>query len=147
MTELLTDDFFMKEALRESRLAAEEDEVPIGAVVVCNGRIIARAHNMVERLKDVTAHAEMLAITAAANYIGGKYFQECTLYVTVEPCPMCAAALRWAQLGKLVYAAADPKLGYTIFSDKLLHPRTQVIKGIGEKEASEMMKMFFRAKR
>ena len=121
---------YMRDALREAQSALEEGEVPIGAVVVCNGRIIARGHNLTETLNDVTAHAEMQAVTAAASWLGGKYLNDCTLYVTVEPCPMCAAALNWAQVGRIVYGAADPRRGYTLFTPPLLHPRTQVTAGI-----------------
>lgn len=142
-----SDEYFMGEALKEARLAASEDEVPVGAVVVCNGKIVARAHNMTERLNDVTAHAEMLAITAAENYLGAKYLNDCTIYVTVEPCPMCAAALGWAQIGKLVYGASDPKLGYTLVQGRLLHPKTQVVSGLRAGECSELMTGFFKLKR
>ena len=124
------DEFYMQQALREARAAEAEGEVPIGAVVVLGDSVIARAHNQTERLGDATAHAEMLAFTAAAEHLGGKYLQECTLYVTVEPCPMCAAATAWAQLGRLVYGAADPRRGYTLFSPSLLHPKTQVSSGV-----------------
>ena len=120
---------YMREALKEARRAEAEGEIPIGAVVVCEGRIIARAHNQTETLHDPTAHAEMLAMTAATSYIGGKYLPECTLYVTVEPCPMCAAAMAWTQVGAVVYGADDPKRGYTLFSPSLLHPRTKVCSG------------------
>jgi tRNA(adenine34) deaminase len=137
----------MREALREARAAAAEREVPIGGVVVCGGRIIARAHNLTERLTDVTAHAEIQLIGMAADYLGGKYLNDCTLYVTVEPCPMCAAALAWAQLGRLVYAAPDPKRGYTLFSPSLLHPRTEVTAGPLAPEASALMTEFFKSQR
>ena len=138
---------YMKQALAEAKAAAAEGEVPIGAVAVCNGRIIARGHNMTERLNDATAHAEMIAITAATEALGGKYLQDCTLYVTVEPCPMCAAATYWAQLGRLVYGAPDPRRGYTLFSPSLLHPRTQVTKGVMEEECSALVLQFFKNKR
>ena len=141
------DIIFMKQALAEAKAAAAEGEVPIGAVVACNGRVIARGHNMTERLNDSTAHAEMIAITAATEAIGGKYLQDCTLYVTVEPCPMCAAATSWAQLGRLVYGAPDPRRGYTLFSPSLLHPRTQVTSGILEDDCSALMLEFFKNKR
>jgi len=128
-----TDDVrYMKMALDEASLAFEQGEVPVGAVVVCRGRVIARAHNLTETLTDVTAHAEMQAITAAANYLGGKYLSECTLYVTVEPCIMCAGALGWAQLGRLVYGAPDDKRGYQRFAPQALHPRTSVTTGVME---------------
>ena len=141
------DIIFMKQALAEAKAADAEGEVPIGAVVACNGRVIARGHNMTERLNDSTAHAEMIAITAATEAIGGKYLQDCTLYVTVEPCPMCAAATSWAQLGRLVYGAPDPRRGYTLFSPSLLHPRTQVTSGILEDDCSALMLEFFKNKR
>ena len=143
----LTDEQAMWEALREARAAAAEGEVPIGGVVVCGGRIIARAHNYTERLTDVTAHAEMQLIGMAADYLGGKYLNDCTLYVTVEPCPMCAAALAWAQLGRLVYGAADPKRGYTLFTPSLLHPRTEVTAGLLAPDASALMTEFFKKQR
>ena len=137
----------MREALREAQAAADEREVPIGGVVVCGGRIIARAHNYTERLNDVTAHAEMQIIGMAADFLGGKYLNDCTLYVTVEPCPMCAAALAWAQLGRLVYGAADPKRGYTLFSPSLLHPRTEVTAGVLAPDCSALITDFFKNQR
>lgn len=137
----------MSEALKEAVCAAEEDEVPIGAVVVCNGRIIARGHNMTERLHDPSAHAEMIAITAATEALGGKYLDSCTIYVTVEPCPMCAGAMNWAQLGALVYGADDPKRGYTRFSPSLLHPKTRITRGIMAGECGGMVSDFFKKKR
>ena len=137
----------MRKALAEAEQAAAEDEVPIGAVVVCNNRIIARTHNLTETLHDVTAHAEMQAITAAANALGGKYLNDCTLYVTVEPCPMCAGALAWSQIGRIVYGAADTKRGYRLVAPKVMHPKTQVISGVMEEECSAIMKEFFQAKR
>lgn len=143
----MNDELYMQEALREARAAAAEREVPIGGVVVCGGRIIARAHNLTERLTDVTAHAEIQLIGMAAEYLGGKYLNDCTLYVTVEPCPMCAAALAWAQLGRLVYAAPDPKRGYTLFSPSLLHPRTEVTAGPLASEAATLMTEFFKRQR
>ena len=138
---------YMQEALREARAAGAEDEVPIGAVVVCRGRIIARGHNMTERLHDPTAHAEMIALTAATEALGGKYLDACTLYVTVEPCPMCAAALCWAQLGRLVYGAPDPRRGYSLFSPSLLHPRTEVVSGLLSEECGTLVKDYFKSKR
>lgn len=138
---------FMQEALREARDAASEGEIPIGAVVVSRGRIIAKGHNMTERLHDATAHAEMIAITAATEAIGGKYLEDCTLYVTVEPCPMCAAAMNWSQLGRLVYGAPDPKRGYTLFSPSLLHPKTKVEQGILADDCSTLVSGFFKARR
>lgn len=141
------DNRFMLEALKEARMAAEEDEVPIGAVITCNGQIIARGHNMTEMLNDPTAHAEMLSLTAATNAIGGKYLTGCTIYVTVEPCPMCAAALAWAQVSRIVYGAPDPKRGYTRFSPSLLHPKTEVTSGVLADVCGELVSDFFRNKR
>lgn len=147
MLYVFSDEYFMNEALKEARKAFEAGEVPVGAVVVCQNRIIARAHNLTERLNDVTAHAEMQAITAAANHLGGKYLEDCTLYVTLEPCAMCAGALAWAQLNKLVYGASDEKRGYTLYSDRLLHPRTETGQGVGAEESTALLKEFFRRKR
>lgn len=138
---------YMEAAIREAENAAAEDEVPVGAVVVCRGRIIAKGHNMTERLCDPTAHAEMIALTSATSALGGKYLDECTLYVTVEPCLMCAAALAWAQLGRLVYGASDPKRGFSLFSPGLLHPRTEVITGVRADECSAIMSGYFAKKR
>ena len=138
---------YMKEALREARMAAVEDEVPIGAVVVCRGRIIGKGHNMTERLNDPTAHAEMIAITAATEAMGGKYLNDCTLYVTVEPCPMCAGALAWSQVGRVVYGASDPKRGFSLFSPSLMHPKTEITSGILEEECGALVSDFFRNKR
>jgi tRNA(adenine34) deaminase len=140
-------EWFMREALREALAALDDHEVPIGAVVAVDNRIIARAHNLTERLRDPTAHAEMQAITMAAAYLGGKYLDMCTLYVTIEPCPMCAAALGWAQLKRLVYGAPDPKRGYSLFSPSLLHPKTEVISGPLKEECSAIVTDFFRDKR
>ena len=137
----------MREALNEAKAALKEDEIPIGAVVVSNGRIIGRGHNLTETLHDVTAHAEMQAITAAEEYLGGKYLNPCTLYVTIEPCVMCAGAIGWSHLGRLVYGAADEKRGYTRYAPDALHPKTVVIRGVLEEEAAEMMKEFFKGKR
>jgi tRNA(adenine34) deaminase len=137
----------MRLALEQAVLAFRKDEVPVGAIVVCKGKIIARAFNLTETLNDPTAHAEMQAITAACNALGGKYLDECTLYVTVEPCPMCAGALAWAQLGRLVYGADDLKRGYSLLPGNILHPRTEVTKGILSEEASALMKDFFAGKR
>lgn len=137
----------MAEALKEAQTAFEEGEVPIGAVVVCKGRIIARGHNMTERLHDPTAHAEMIALTSATEALGGKYLSGCTLYVTVEPCPMCAAALNWAQISRIVWGAPDPKRGYTLFSPSLLHPKTEVSSGILQEECSRPVVDFFKNKR
>jgi len=142
-----SDEYYMREALREARAAAREDEVPIGAVVVSGDRVIARAHNQTELLHDVTAHAEMLAFTAASEYLGGKYLNDCTLYVTVEPCPMCAGAAGWTQVGRIVYGASDPKRGYTLLSGPLLHPKTEVTGGVLADECEQLMKEFFKNKR
>ncbi len=141
------DEKFMKDALREAVAAAAEDEVPIGAVIVCCGRIIGKGHNMTERLNDPTAHAEMIAITAATEAIGGKYLNDCTLYVTVEPCPMCAGALAWSQIGRVVYGASDPKRGFSQFSPSLMHPKTAVVSGVLEDECGSLVSNFFRNKR
>lgn len=138
---------YMKMALEEAAAAASEDEVPVGAVIVSRGRIVGKGHNMTERLNDPTAHAEMIAITAATEALGGKYLNDCELYVTVEPCPMCAAALNWAQIGKIVYGAGDPKRGFTLFSPSLLHPKTIVRSGIMEEECSTLMTEYFKNKR
>ncbi|MBR6247270.1 MAG: nucleoside deaminase [Bacteroidales bacterium] len=138
---------YMAEALREAQDAMAEGEIPIGAVVVCRGLIIGRGHNMTERLHDPTAHAEMIAITAATEALGGKYLNDCTLYVTVEPCPMCAGALNWAQIGRIVYGALDPKRGCSLFSPSLLHPRTEVTAGILASDCSSLMLNFFKDKR
>lgn len=138
---------YMREALREAGYAAAEDEVPIGAVIVCHGRIIGKGHNMTEKLNDPTAHAEMIAITAATEAMGGKYLNDCTLYVTVEPCPMCAGALAWAQIGRVVYGASDPKRGFSQFSPSLMHPKTEVVSGVLAQECGDMVTEFFRNKR
>ena len=135
---------FMMLALEQAKISASEDEVPIGAVVVCKGRIIARAHNLTEMLNDVTAHAEMQAITAAANNIGGKYLNDCTLYVTVEPCPMCAGAIGWSQLGRLVWGADDLKRGFTRIAPEALHPKTEVIKGVMADKCAQIIQEFFK---
>ncbi|MGZ3921102.1 MAG: nucleoside deaminase [Bacteroidia bacterium] len=144
---LYTDDFFMNEALKEALKANEDDEVPVGAVIVAGNKIIARAHNLTERLTDATAHAEMQAITAAANAIGGKYLMDCTLYVTLEPCVMCAGAICWSQVGKIVYGAADTKRGFTLVGKNLLHPKTEVIGGVMATESEVLLKEFFAKKR
>ena len=134
-------------ALAQASEAASEDEVPIGAVIVCRGRIIGKGHNMTESLKDPTAHAEMIALTSATQAMGGKYLNDCTLYVTVEPCPMCAAALCWAQIGRIVYGAADPKRGYSLFTPSLLHPKTEVTSGVLGDECSKIVTDYFKSKR
>lgn len=144
---MLDDNYFMKQALAEARKASEEGEIPVGAVVVCRERIIARAHNLTEKLTDVTAHAEMQAITAAANVLGGKYLPECTLYVTVEPCVMCAGAIAWAQLGRLVFGASDEKRGYRRYAPQALHPKTEVTDGVLAEECAGLMKSFFISRR
>lgn len=142
-----TDEQFMRRALDEAHQALNKGEIPIGAVVVCRGHIIARAHNLTETLCDVTAHAEMQAITMAANELGGKYLTDCTLYVTVEPCPMCAGAIGWAQLPRIVYGAPDEKRGYHKFAPNVLHPKANVTGGILEEECRQLMQYFFRSKR
>lgn len=140
----VSDEFFMRSALEEAKIALSKGEVPIGAVIVSGGRIIARGHNLVETLGDATAHAEMQAITSATSTLNSKYLNECTLYVTVEPCPMCAGALAWSQIGAIVYAAADPKRGYSTISNRLLHPKTKVTAGVLENECSEIITTFFK---
>lgn len=140
------DKYFMRKALQEAEIAFEKNEVPIGAVVVCNDKIIARAHNLTETLNDVTAHAEMQAFTAAADYLGGKYLHKCTLYVTLEPCQMCAGASYWTQIGKIVYGASEEKRGFKALNTKL-HPKTKVVKGVLEQECSLLLKKFFIEKR
>lgn len=145
--ELYSDDYFMNEALKEARKAFDADEVPVGAVIVADKKIIARAHNFTERLIDVTAHAEMQAITAAANAIGGKYLNDCTLYVTLEPCLMCAGALHWSHITKIIYGASDEKKGFSKINQTILHPKTTVIKGVLENECSKILKDFFQSKR
>lgn len=142
----MTDIYYMQQALKEARYAFDEGEIPIGAVVVCNDSIIARAHNLTERLKDVTAHAEIMAITSAANYLGGKYLTDCTLYVTLEPCVMCAGALSWAQIGRIVFGAADEKRGFSRI-DGILHPKTDVVGGVMSGECKELIQNFFAVKR
>ena len=144
---MLDDHYFMRQALQEAQQAFEKDEVPIGAVVVCQQRIIARAHNLTEALNDVTAHAEMQAITAAANVMGGKYLKDCILFVTVEPCPMCAGALGWAQISRVVYGASDAKRGYSLFDPNLLHPKTTVTSGVMEEACAKLMRIFFERRR
>lgn len=138
---------YMKKALAEAEQAEREGEIPIGAVVVCRGRVLARTHNLTETLHDVTAHAEMQAITAAANALGGKYLNDCTLYVTVEPCPMCAGALGWSQIARVVYGAKDEKRGYRQYAPRALHPKTTVTEGVMEEECRDIMQQFFKKKR
>ena len=144
---LVSDEYFMKEALKEALKAKELDEVPIGAVIVFKNSIIARGHNLSEKLNDVTAHAEMQAFTSASNYIGGKYLQQCTLYVTLEPCVMCAGAAFWTQVGRVVYGAKDEKRGYSTYNPLILHPKTKITSGILEEECSSLIKGFFKQKR
>jgi tRNA(adenine34) deaminase len=141
------DEYFMREALKEAEKAYQKDEVPVGAIIVWKNKIIARSHNLTEQLNDVTAHAEMQAITAATNYIGGKYLKECTIYVTLEPCPMCAGAIAWAQLDELVFGAYDLKRGYSLFSETILHPKTKVKKAVLADECKDIIQKFFSEKR
>lgn len=143
----MTDEDYMRQALSQARMAFDKDEVPVGAVVVCRDRIIARTHNLTELLNDVTAHAEMQAITAASESLGGKYLDTCTIYVTVEPCTMCAGAIGWAQTGRLVYGASDPKRGFSSYAPQALHPKTTVTAGVLEEECAKIMKDFFKKKR
>lgn len=141
-----TDEYFMKKALQEAEIAFEKDEIPVGAIIVIDNKVIARGHNLTEMLVDVTAHAEMQAITAAANFLGGKYLTGCTLYVTLEPCQMCAGALYWSQISKIVFGASDEHRGFEKMGTQL-HPKTTVVRGVLANEASEMMKRFFKEKR
>ncbi len=143
----MDDVYYMKQALMEAQKAADRGEIPVGAVVVCKDRIIARAHNLTETLTDVTAHAEMQAITAAASTLGGKYLNECSLYVTIEPCVMCAGAIGWAQMGRLVFGAEDEKRGFMRYAPEALHPKTVVMQGVLEEECARLMKAFFATKR
>ncbi len=143
----MNDEYFMKQALIEAQKAFDKDEVPVGAVIAAGPAVIARSHNLTEMLTDVTAHAEMQCITSAANYLGGKYLNECTLYVTLEPCVMCAGALKWAQIGRVVYGASDEKYGFHTVNTGLLHPKTQVVGGLLENECSQLLKSFFAKKR
>ena len=147
MIEPFNDEYFMKKAFAEAVQAFDEGEIPVGAVVVSKGKIIARAHNLTETLNDVTAHAEMQAITAAANLLGGKYLNDCTLYVTLEPCIMCAGALGWSQIGKIVYGASDEKRGFKKLAAKALHPKTEIVSGIFETECAELLQEFFQKRR
>ncbi len=147
MIKVYDDEFFMRQAIREAEQAFKVDEIPVGAVITCGDRIVGKGHNLTERLNDVTAHAEIQAITAAAENIGGKYLRDCTLYVTVEPCVMCAGALAWSQIGKIVFGAFDEKAGYRRIGARVLHPKTQVIGGVLEAECSDLMIAFFKRKR
>lgn len=144
MLSVYSDERFMKEALKEAEKAFEEGEIPVGAVVVCRNRIIARAYNQTEKLNDVTAHAEMIALTSAANYIGGKYLHDCKLYVTLEPCVMCAGALYWSQIDELIFGATDPKRGYKRIDEQLIHPKTTYKSGVCEEECADLLNTFFR---
>jgi len=146
MLSLYNDEYFMAEALKEAQIAFEKDEVPVGAVIVCDNTIIARAHNLTEQLNDVTAHAEMQAFTAAANWLGGKYLNDCTLFVTLEPCPMCAGAAFWTHIGRVVYGASDAKRGYST-KGEMLHPSTKVTSGIMKEKCEELINLFFTSKR
>ena len=141
------DERYMREALKEAKTALEAGEIPVGAIVVCRDRIVARAHNLTETLHDVTAHAEMQAITAAAETLGGKYLQDCTLYVTLEPCAMCAGALGWSQVSRIVYGASDPRRGYQLYAPRVLHPKTQVTDGLLADECLKLVTDFFKSKR
>lgn len=143
MLSVYSDERFMQEAYKQAEMAFEQGEVPVGAVVVCQNKVIAKAHNQTERLTDVTAHAEMVAITAAANHLGAKYLQDCTLYVTLEPCTMCAGGLYWAQMGKIIYAVADPKRGFQRLQENILHPKTKVVTGVLETECQALLNAFF----
>ncbi|MBN2638379.1 MAG: nucleoside deaminase [Bacteroidales bacterium] len=147
MLNLFTDEYFMKVALKEAETAFAEGEIPVGAVVVCNEQIVAKAHNQTERLNDVTAHAEMLALTAASNALGSKYLKECTLYVTLEPCTMCAGAAYWTQVGRLVYGATDEKRGYSLLEHLVLHPTTLIKTGVLQEESSALLQQFFKLRR
>jgi tRNA(adenine34) deaminase len=142
-----SDEYFMRLALAEAKTAFDQDEIPVGAVVVCKNQVIARAHNMTERLNDVTAHAEMIAYTSASNYLNSKYLEECTLYVTLEPCVMCAGAAFWTQIGRIVYGASDPKRGFTMVSSGLIHPKSELINGVLRDECAALLIAFFKNKR
>jgi tRNA(adenine34) deaminase len=146
MIDIFTDEYFMKKALQEAEMAFDKDEIPVGAIIVIDNKVIARSHNLTELLNDVTAHAEMQAITAAANFLGGKYLKDCTLYVTLEPCQMCAGALYWSQISKIVFGASDEHRGYEKMGTQL-HPKTVVVRGVMANEASDLMKRFFAKKR
>lgn len=147
MFSIFSDEHYMRKALEEAQYAYEEGEIPVGAIIVCDNQIIAKAHNLTEKLTDVTAHAEILAITAAAEYLGSKYLNDCTLYVTLEPCPMCAGALAWAQIGKVVYGATDEKRGFMLFGKNMLHSKTKIAFGVLHDECAALMTQFFKEKR
>lgn len=144
---MFSDEYFMREALKQAQLAFDKEEVPVGAVIVFNNRIIAKAHNLTQTLNDVTAHAEMQAYTSAANTLGGKYLINCTLYVTLEPCIMCAGAASWTQIGRIVYGASDPKMGFAKLNENILHPKTKISKGIIKEECKMLLQEFFKTKR
>ena len=144
---IYSDEYFMKEALKQANIANEKDEVPVGAVITCNNQIVARAHNLTETLNDVTAHAEMQAFTSATDYIGGKYLRDCTLYVTLEPCVMCAGASYWTQIGRIVFGAYDTKRGYSMIDNSIIHPTTKITGGIMKDECSRLLSSFFTKKR
>lgn len=143
----MNDEYYMRKALNEAEKAFELDEIPVGAVIVCQDRVVAKAHNLTEQLTDVTAHAEMQAFTAAADYIGGKYLKDCTLYVTLEPCVMCSGAAYWTQIGRIVYGASDPGRGFSSYEQRMLHPKTKITKGILEEETKDILTRFFARKR
>jgi tRNA(adenine34) deaminase len=147
ISEFNQDEIYMREAIKLAQKAYEEDEIPIGAIIVSQGKIIGKGYNLTERLNDVTAHAEMQAFTAAANYLGGKYLKDCTLYVTVEPCVMCAGASYWTQISRIVYGAKDDKRGYSVLNEKIIHPKTQITSNILQNECADLMKRFFKNKR
>ena len=147
MFSIFSDEYYMKKALEEAQLAYEEGEVPVGAIVVCDNQIIAKARNQTERMHDVTAHAEMIAISAATEFLGAKYLTDCTLYVTLEPCVMCAGALAWSQIGKIVYGASEERRGFMKFGQGILHPKTELLQGIAQEECAALMKSFFQEKR
>lgn len=147
MFSIFSDEYYMKKALEEAQLAYEEGEVPVGAIVVCDNQIIAKARNQTERMHDVTAHAEMIAISAATEFLGAKYLTDCTLYVTLEPCVMCAGALAWSQIGKIVYGASEERRGFMKFGQGILHPKTKLVQGIAQEECAALMKSFFQEKR
>ncbi|MCS6819179.1 MAG: tRNA adenosine(34) deaminase TadA [Chitinophagales bacterium] len=147
MKKEMNDEYFMRLALQEARKAAEEGEVPVGAVIICNGKVIAKGYNQVEKLNDATAHAEMIALTAASGYLGSKFLEACTLYVTIEPCLMCAGALRWTRLGRLVFGASEPKSGFSLLGKDVLHPDTNIEQGVLKEECAALIKDFFKSKR
>lgn len=147
MSEIFSDEYYMRKALLEAEAAYEAGEVPIGAIVVANRQIIGRGHNQTERLRDATAHAEMLAITAASDYLGNKYLTDCDIYVTIEPCPMCAGALRWVQAKRVIFGAPEPKVGFSRYSEDILHPKTELVQGILQDECLALMKSFFQERR